>query len=64
MKQDKNTMIEGWTPSPLEQMLMDGTFKPLINEDNEDMLPEDMLDVLDFRTAMDELIHEFDTWQQ
>lgn len=53
---------QGYKPTPLEESLMNGTFKPCLDEEIEE-IPEDILDVQDFHTAMDELRKEIDTWQ-
>lgn len=62
-----NFVLDGWTPTPVEQALMDGTFDKLLNEsddtDSED-IPSDFLKVLDFDTAMDEIKQEIDRWQK
>lgn len=61
-----NFMLEGWTPTPLEQSLMDGTFENSLNESidtNEEEIPSDFLEVQDFNTAMEEIKREIDKWQ-
>lgn len=61
-----NFILEGWTPTPVEQALMDGTFEKLLNEsvetDNEE-IPSDFLELQDFDTAMEEIKSEIDKWQ-
>ena len=61
-----NFLLEGWTPTPVEQALIDGTFDKLLNEsvdtDIED-IPSDFLEVQDFDTAMEEIKSEIDKWQ-
>lgn len=61
-----NFMLEGWTPTPLEQSLMDGTFEKSLNESidtNEEGIPSDFLEVQDFNTAMEEIKREINEWQ-
>lgn len=61
-----NFLLEGWTPTPVEQALLDGTFEQMLNEseefDNEE-IPSDFLEVQDFDTAMEEIKSEIDKWQ-
>jgi len=55
--------IENWTPTPLEQSLIDGTFDDnIIVAELEDM-PEDLLEVQDFEEAMEDLKREIATWK-
>ena len=61
-----NFILEGWTPTPVEQALMDGTFDKLLNESVDtdyDNIPSDFLEVQDFDTAMEEIKSEIDKWQ-
>lgn len=61
-----NFLLEGWTPTPVEQALMDGTFDKLLNESVEtdsEEIPSDFLEVQDFDTAMEEIKSEIDKWQ-
>ena len=61
-----NFILEGWTPTPLEQSLMDGTFEQMLSEsidDSYDDIPSDFLEVQDFDTAMQEIKDEIDKWQ-
>ena len=60
-----NFILEGWTPTPVEQALIDGTFKELLNEsiDNNEKIPNDFLEVQDFNTAMEEIKQEIDKCQ-
>lgn len=61
-----NFLLEGWTPTPVEQALMNGTFDKLLNESvdtNADDISSDFLEVQDFDTAMEEIKSEIDKWQ-
>ena len=61
-----NFILEGWTPTPVEQSLMDGTFDELLNESVEQFsenIPSDFLEVQDFNAAMEEIKTEIDRWQ-
>ncbi|MCQ2198258.1 MAG: hypothetical protein MJZ19_00885 [Paludibacteraceae bacterium] len=61
-----NFLLEGWTPTPVEQALMDGTFDKLLIESVDtdgDDIPSDFLEVQDFDTAMEEIKSEIDKWQ-
>lgn len=60
-----NFILEGWTPTPVEQSLIDGTFEELLNEsiDNNEKIPNDFLEVQDFNTAMEEIKQEIDKCQ-
>lgn len=61
-----NFILENWTPTSVEQALMDGTFDKLLNEsvdtDNEE-IPSDFLEIQDFNTAMEDIKMEIDKWQ-
>lgn len=58
-----NFLLEDWTPTPLEQAIMDGTIDEFLAEsaemDTEEIL-DDFLEVQDFDTAMEELKTELD----
>lgn len=58
-KQDRidNFLLDGWEPTPVEQALMNGTFKPNLKECQEacEEIPEDFLEIQDFNTAMQEI---------
>ena len=61
-----NFILEGWTPTPVEQSLMDGTFNELLNESVEQFsenIPSDFLEVQDLNAAMEEIKTEIDRWQ-
>lgn len=61
-----NFILEGWTPTQVEQDLMDGTFEQMLNESEEfddEEIPSDFLEVQDFDTAMEEIKAEIDKWQ-
>ena len=60
-----NFLLEGWIPTPVEQSLMDGTFKPSLNESMEacEEIPQDFLEIQDFNTAMEEIKSEINKWQ-
>ena len=61
-----NFILEGWTPTPVEQSLMDGTFNKLLEESDEQFsedISSDFLEVQDFNTAMEEIKSEIDKWQ-
>lgn len=61
-----NFILEGWTPTPVEQSLIDGTFEQLLSEsveDSDDSIPADFLEVQDFDTAMQEIKTEIHKWQ-
>ena len=61
-----NFILEGWTPTLVEQALMDSTFEKLLKESvdtgNEE-IPSDFLEIQDFDTAMEEIKSEIDKWQ-
>ena len=52
-----NFLLEGWEPTPVEQALMNGTFKPTLKEFQEagEEIPKDFLEIQDFNTAMEEI---------
>ncbi len=60
-----NFILEGWTPTPVEKALMNGTFEELLNEsiDNNEEIPKDFLEIQDFDAAMEEIKQEIDKWQ-
>ena len=61
-----NFLLEGWTPTPVEQALMSETFDKLLNESGNtdyESIPSDFLEVQDFNTAMEEIKSEIDKWQ-
>jgi hypothetical protein len=61
-----NFILEGWTPTPVEQALIDGTFNELLSEsteDNNEEIPNDFLEVQDFHSAMEEIKNEIDKCQ-
>lgn len=61
-----NFNLEGWTPTPVEQALYDGTFEQMLNEseelDNEE-IPSDFLEVQDFDDAMEDIKREIDEYE-
>ena len=60
-----NFILKGWTPTPVEQALMDGTFDKLLNESvntEYENIPNDFLEVQNFDTAMEEIKSEIDKW--
>lgn len=62
-----NFILEGWTPTPLEQSLMDGTFDKMLLESeniNSEPIPKDFLEVQDFNTAMEDIKAEIDKWPE
>lgn len=58
-----NFSLEGWTPTPLEQALMDGTIDEYLaaaaNPDDEE-IPSDFLEVQEFGEAMEEVKAELE----
>lgn len=52
--------IEGWKPTPLEEALMNGTFKEDPNGKHLD-IDEDLLNVMEFNEAMEELKREINS---
>lgn len=58
-----NFLLEGWTPTPLEQALMDGTIDEYLavaaNPDDE-KIPSDFLEVQEFGEAMEEVKAELE----
>lgn len=52
-----NFLLEGWEPTPVEQALLNGTFKPTLKECQEvfEEITEDFLEIQDFNTAMQEI---------
>ena len=53
-----NFILEGWTPTPVEQALIDGTFDELLNDSpdaDKEKIPRDFLEVQDFNNAMEEI---------
>ena len=61
-----NFILDGWTPTPVEQALMDDTFDKLLNESVDtdvEEIPSDFLEIQDFNTAMEEIKIEIDKWQ-
>jgi len=61
-----NFILEGWTPTPLEQSLIDGTFEQFLSESTDQSIediPSDFLEVQDFNAAMEEIKSEIDSWQ-
>ena len=57
-----NFLLEGWEPTPVEQALMNSTFKPTLKECQEvcEEIPEDFLEIRDFNTAMEEIKREIE----
>jgi len=55
--------IENWTPTALEQSLIDRTFADNIIEAELEDMPEDLLEVQDFEEAMEDLRREITTWK-
>lgn len=61
MWQDNNGIyVEGWVPSPVEQSLIDGTFDELYADQDDEPVPDDMLEFEDFHEAMEELRSELE----
>ena len=61
-----NFILEDWTPTLVEQSLMDGTFNKLQEESVEQFsedISSDFLKVQDFNTAMEDIKSEIDKWQ-
>ena len=53
-----NFILDGWTPTPVEQALMDDTFDKLLKEsvdDDKEEIPSDFLEVQEFNTAMEKI---------
>ena len=59
-----NFLLEGWEPTPIEQALINGTFKPTLKECQEvcEEIPEDFLEIQDFNNAMEEIKREIGSW--
>ena len=58
-----NFLLEDWTPTPVEQALMNGDFKQILYETTNDSFEDisnDFLEIQDFDTAMYEIKDEID----
>ena len=58
-----NLAIDGWTPTPLEQSLMDGTFDKEMDGKKIPDIPEDLIEVQEFSEAMEDLRREIASWE-